>query len=279
MKTEKIKKPVREFYAKVAKQSGPCCAHAKSQCGVCGSAQDMMGYTDEELKGVPEGSILELGIGNPVAPASLRKGEIVLDLGSGAGRDCFIAANKVGKSGRVIGVDMTPEMVDRARENVEKGNYKNVEFRLGEIENLPVADNSVDVVLSNCVINLVPDKGKVFREMFRALKPGGRFVISDVVLLKELPDFIKNSVEAYVSCLAGAIMKDEYIGAIKAAGFQGVKVIDEASFPTESVLDHPTAKTIIANFKILPKKVKDTVISAGRIKVYGIKPTGTTSIY
>ncbi len=272
MNNEKIKKPVREYYAKVAKQSCSCYIPVKSQCGVCGSTQDMMGYTDEELKGVPEGSILELGIGNPVAPASLRKEEIVLDLGSGAGRDCFIAANKVGKSGRVIGVDMTPEMIDRARKNAEKSNYKNVEFRLGEIENLPVADNSVDVVISNCVINLVPDKRRVLREMFRVMKPGGRFVISDVILLKELPDFVKNSVEAYASCLAGAVMKNEFMEAINAAGFQDVKVIDEVSSLTESVLDHPTAKTIITNSKIPLKKVKDMVISAGRIRVYGVKP-------
>lgn len=242
MKNEKIKKPVRDFYAKIATQSSPCCAPAKSQCG------GWMGYTDEELKGVPEGSNLGLSIGNPVAPASLREGETVLDLGSGPGFDCFVAANKVGRSGRVIGVDMTPEMIDRARGNAEKGDYKNVEFRLGEIENLPVADNSVDVVISNCVINLVPDKRKVFRELFRVLKPGGRFVISDVVLLKELPDFVKNSVGAYVGCIAGAAMKDEYIGAIKAAGFRDVKVIDEVvdvidetSFPTESTLDNKTS--------------------------------------
>jgi SAM-dependent methyltransferase len=273
MKNDNIKKPVREFYAKVATQGSPCCALAKSQCG------GWMGYTDEELKGVPEGSNLGLSIGNPVAPASLREGEIVLDLGSGPGFDCFIAANKVGKSGRIIGLDMTPEMIDRARENAERGNYKNVEFRLGEIENLPVADNSVDVVISNCVINLVSDKGKVFREMFRVLKPGGRFVISDVVLLKELPDFLKNSVGAYVGCIAGAAMKDEYIGAIKAAGFQDVRVIDkvidtidETSFPAESMLGNKTPpKKVKANRKDNHCKFQ-IVNSVARIKVQGVKP-------
>jgi len=276
MKNEKIKKPVREYYAEIATQSGSCCTPVKSRCGGCGSAQDihskMVGYTDKELKGVPEGSNLGLGIGNPVPLASLRKGETVLDLGSGPGLDCFLAAKKVGKSGRVIGVDMTPEMIDKARENAEKGNYKNVEFRPGEIENLPVADNSADVVLSNCVINLATDKGRVFKEAFRVLKPGGRFMISDIVLLKELPDFMKKSVGAYVGCVAGASMKDEYMEAIKAAGFQGVKVIDETSFLGEDILDNQTAKTVATNFKIPLKKVKEIVNSVARIKVYGVKP-------
>jgi len=272
---KQIKKVVREGYAKIAKQDSSCCVPANPCCGSTDLAQDIsksIGYTEDELKAVPEGANLGLGCGNPVALASLREGETVLDLGSGAGFDCFLAASKVGENGRVIGIDMTPEMIEKARENARKGNYENVEFRLGEIENLPVADNSVDVVISNCVINLAPDKRRVFTEAFRALKPGGRLMVSDMVLLKELPDFIKNSIEAYIGCLSGAIMRDEYIGAIKAAGFQEVRIVDETSFPIECMANDPTAKTIIKNLQIPPEEVKKVASSVISIKVHGVKP-------
>ena len=161
----------------------------------------MIGYSEEEMTAVPEGANLGLGCGNPTAMASLKEGETVLDLGAGAGFDCFLAAGKVGPEGRVIGIDMTPEMLEKARENAQKGNFSNVEFRLGEIENLPVADGIIDIIISNCVINLVPDKDRVFSEAFRVLKPGGRIMVSDIVLTKELPDFIKNNMAAYVGCI------------------------------------------------------------------------------
>jgi len=275
MKDEEIKQVVREGYAKIAKQDDSCCIPADSCCGGTDLAQDIsqkIGYTDEELKVVPEGANLGLGCGNPVALASLTEGETVLDLGSGAGFDCFLAANNVGKSGRVIGVDMTPEMIEKARENARKGNYRNVEFRLGEIENLPMADNSVDAVISNCVINLAPDKRRVFTEAFRVLKPGGRLMVSDIVLLKELPDFIKNSIESYIGCLSGAIMRDEYIVAIKAAGFQEVGIIDETSFPIECMANDPTAKVLIENLKIPSEEVRQVASSVMSIKAYGVKP-------
>ncbi|OGC79937.1 MAG: arsenite S-adenosylmethyltransferase [candidate division Zixibacteria bacterium RBG_16_43_9] len=275
MKQEKIKKAVREGYAKIAKKEASCCSPVKSCCGGDNPSESIsksIGYTDEELKGVPEGANLGLGCGNPVALASLKQGEIVLDLGSGPGLDCFLAANKVGKTGKVVGVDMTPEMIEKARENARKGKYGNVEFRLGEIENLPVADNFVNAVISNCVINLVPDKERVFRETFRVLKPGGRLMISDLVLLKELPDFIKNSVEAYIGCLSGAIMKDDYLNAIKAAGFREVKIIDETSFPIELMASDSTAKALIEEMKIPMEKLKDVARSVVSIKVQGIKP-------
>jgi len=278
MRQEEIKKVVREGYAKIARQESSCCGPV-STCGSTDLAQDIsrkIGYTDGELKAVPEGANLGLGCGNPVALAALREGETVLDLGSGAGFDCFLAANNVGGKGRVIGIDMTPEMLEKARENADKSNYANVEFRLGEIENLPVADNSVDVVISNCVINLAPDKRRVFMEAFRVLKPGGRLMVSDIVLLKELPDFIKNSIEAYVGCLSGAIMRDEYIAAIKAAGFQEVRIIDETFFPIECMANDPTAKVLIQNLKILPEKVKEVASSVISIKVYGGKPKERT---
>jgi SAM-dependent methyltransferase len=279
MKNKEVKKIVREGYAKIAKKESSCCAPVSSCCGSTDLAQDIskkIGYTEEELKAIPEGANLGLGCGNPVAFASLREGETVLDLGSGAGFDGFLAANKVGKNGRVIGVDMTPEMIEKARENTKKGNYGNVEFRLGEIENLPVADNSVDVVLSNCVINLSPDKRKVFREAFRVLKPGGRLMVSDIVLLKELPDFIKNSIEAYIGCLSGAILRDEYIKAVKEAGFKDIKIIDEASFPVKYMANDPTAKAITENLKIPHEKVKEIASSVISLKVYGIKPNDTS---
>ncbi len=274
MKETEIKKSVRKGYAKIAKQGGTCCTPANSCCGG-GLAQRIsksIGYTDEELKAAPEGANLGLGCGNPVALASLKEGETVLDLGSGAGFDCFLAANKVGENGRVIGVDMTPEMIEKARENARRGDYRNVEFRLGEIENLPAADNSVNVVISNCVINLAPDKRRVFHEAFRVLKPGGRLMVSDIVLTKELPDIIKNSIEAFIGCLSGATMKHEYLEAIKAAGFQKVKVIDETSFPIDCMANDPTAVAIMKTLSLTPETVDELAASVLSVKVYSVKP-------
>lgn len=275
MEDKQIKNVVREGYAKIAKQDSPCCAPVSSCCGSTDLAQDIskqIGYTDEELGAVPEGANLGLGCGNPVALASLREGEIVLDLGSGAGFDCFLAAEKVGEQGKVIGVDMTPEMIEKARENARKGNYGNVEFRLGEIENLPVADNTGDVLISNCVINLVPDKRKVFTEAFRVLKPGGRLMISDVVLLKELPAFIKDSIEAYVGCISGAILRDEYTSALEAAGFREVRIIDETPFSIAFMANDPTAKALIETLNIPLEEVREIASSVISIKVNGVKP-------
>jgi ubiquinone/menaquinone biosynthesis C-methylase UbiE len=167
---------------------------------------------------------------------------------------------------------LTPEMIEKARENAKKGNYANVEFRLGEIEKLPAANHSVDVVMSNCVINLSPDKAKVFQEAFRVLKPGGRLMISDIVVLKELPHIIKQSVEAYIGCLSGAIMKDEYLQKIRDAGFRDIRVIDETNFPIDLIANDPTAKAIIENLGIPAEQVKEMVASIASIKVHGIKP-------
>lgn len=275
MKDEEIRRSVREGYGKIAKQSGSCCAPASPCCGGADSVQTIsrgIGYSEEELKSVPEGANLGLGCGNPTALASLQKGETVLDLGSGAGFDCFLAADRVGKQGKVIGVDMTPEMVERARENARKGSYKNVEFRLGEIEYMPVADSSVDVVISNCVINLSLDKKKVFKEAFRALKSGGRLMISDIVLLKELPASVRESIEAYVGCIAGATMKDEYLRTIKAAGFRNVDIVEETSFPVEYMANDPTAQAIIKDSGISPEKMKEFASSVLSIKVGAVKP-------
>ena len=269
------KKIIREGYAKIAKQSSTCCGSFPSCCGGADVAQDIssnIGYSAEELSAVPEGANLGLGCGNPVALASLKKGETVLDLGSGAGFDCFLAAGRVGDKGKVIGVDMTPEMIEKAGDNARKGNYKNVEFRLGEIERMPVADRSVDAVISNCVINLSSDKKRVFSEAFRVLRSGGRLMISDIVLLKELPDFIKNSIEAHIGCVAGAILKDEYLKAISEAGFQDVTIVGETAFPMEFMVNDPTAKELVEHLRILPEKIGEVAESIRSIKVYGVKP-------
>ena len=275
MDKEEIRKTVREGYGKIAKQDSSCCASEKSCCGSTNSAQNIgrkIGYSEEELKAVPEGANLGLGCGNPIALASLKEGDLVLDLGSGAGFDCFLAANQVGKTGKVIGVDMTAEMLDRARENARKGNYDNVEFRLGEIENLPVGDRQVDVIISNCVINLSPNKKRVFQEAFRVLRPGGNLMVSDIVLLKELPAEIRNSVAAYVGCVAGAVTKKEYLEAIQAAGFEETQVLGEATFSVELLANDPTAKEIAKNLKLSREKAEDLANSVVSIKVSASKP-------
>jgi len=215
-------KIVREAYRKIAQGQEGC------GCGTCGpDAKEFaksIGYSEGELAVIPDEANLALSCGNPTGLASLKEGEVVLDLGSGAGFDCFLAATQVGPKGKVIGVDMTPEMIEKARSNAKKNGVENVEFRLGEIENLPVRDNSVDVVISNCVINLSADKPRVFQEVYRVLKPGGRIAISDIALLKELPAKIRESIEAYVGCVGGAILIDEYKKIVEAAGLKDVRV-------------------------------------------------------
>jgi arsenite methyltransferase len=252
-KAEEIKKIVRDGYAKAVTQITSCC-FTSSCCSGTNQAKTIsktVGYSDAEMNTVPEGANLGFGCGNPVAIASLKEGDVVLDLGSGAGFDAFLSAQRVGKTGRVIGVDMTPEMVAKAKENAKKGNYSNVEFRLGEIEKLPVEDNSIDVIISNCVINLSPDKESVFKEGYRALKSGGRLMVSDLVLAKDLPKELKDSVEAYVGCLAGAIMKDEYLKFITMAGFRDVKVISESSYPVDAMFDNlEGAQDAIVSIKV-----------------------------
>ncbi|MFA5338426.1 MAG: arsenite methyltransferase, partial [Candidatus Omnitrophota bacterium] len=215
-----------------------------------------IGYNDEDIDAAPDGSNLGLGCGNPVALASLKEGDVVLDLGSGAGFDAFLAAGRVGKTGRVIGVDMTPEMLEKARANAKKGGYSNVEFRSGEIEKLPIDSSSIDVIISNCVINLSQDKENVFKESFRVLKSGGRLMVSDLVLAKDLPKALKDSAEAYVGCLAGAIKKEEYLRLISMAGFKDVKVISESSYPVDAMFDNlKVAQDAIASIKVSAVKV------------------------
>lgn len=277
MEKTDIRNVVREKYAQVAvgaKRS--CCGGPSSCCGSGGTVQsigEMIGYSREQMAAVPEGANLGLGCGNPVALASLREGETVLDLGSGAGFDCFLAAKAVGDSGRVIGVDMTPEMLGKARANAAKGGYRNVEFRLGEIEHLPAADASVDIIISNCVINLSPDKPQVFAEAFRVLRPGGRLTVSDIVLLKPLPPGLADSVAAYVGCLAGASLKEDYLNMLRRAGFSEVQVVGENAFDIGDMAHDPMVKAIIEEARLTPEEISEAGRSVVSLKVVATKRT------
>jgi len=229
MDKKKTKDFVKERYSEIAQDSCSCCS-----CG--GDSGDLLeigkkiGYSEDDLRNVPEAANMGLGCGNPVALASLKKGEVVLDLGSGGGIDVFLAAKKVGAKGKAIGVDMTEAMVERARQNAAKYGYKNVEFKLGEIENLPIDDDSIDVIISNCVINLSTDKDKVFKEAYRVLKHGGRLMISDLVTEGELPEEVKRSFDAWACCIGGALEKQDYLERIRKAGFEDVKVASETTY-------------------------------------------------
>lgn len=226
LNSNETREVVREKYGEMAKAGSSCCGGGSCADDTLGT----IGYTAEQAAAIPEGANLGLGCGNPLAYAEVKPGETVLDLGSGAGIDAFLASREVGETGRVIGVDMTPAMIERARANAGKGNYANTEFRLGEIEHLPVADASVDVIISNCVINLSPEKEQVFREAYRVLKPGGRVLVSDLVWLMPPPSEIRESVEALVGCLAGASMKDDYLALMRNAGFRDVEVVAQGTY-------------------------------------------------
>ena len=252
MNTKTIKETVKERYGKVAKTAGSgggCCCGGDNQGAEAMSKA--IGYSDMEMGAVPEGANLGLGCGNPTALASLKPGETVVDLGSGAGFDAFLAANEVGPKGRVIGVDMTPEMLEKARTNAEKGGYSNVEFRQGDIEAIPVEDGTVDAIISNCVINLALDKKKVFAEAARILKPGGRLMVSDIVLLAPLPQAIRDSAAAYAACIAGALLKEDYIDAIRSAGFEEVEIISENTYPLDIAATDPLIKELAEENEVL----------------------------
>lgn len=229
-----IRTSVRENYAKVAlklNSAQDCCTPAPSCCDPSENQNisideisKKMGYTQEELASIPDGANMGLSCGNPQAIADLKPGEVVVDLGSGGGFDCFLAAPKVGKSGRVIGIDMTPEMISKARRNAEKPGFEQVEFRLGEIEHMPVADNTADIIISNCVINLSPNKAQVFDEAYRILKTGGRLAISDVVLTAALPESYLSDMNLYSGCISGAVSIEEYETLLREAGFTNITI-------------------------------------------------------
>lgn len=227
---DELKETVNQRYSDIARQSSSCCSD--SSCCSPSPVQQakQVGYTREELKNVPDSAIMGLGCGNPTGLADFNRGETVLDLGSGAGLDVFLAANRVGPNGKAIGVDMSEEMIKRAKKGAIDGGFDNVEFKVGEIENLPVKDSSVDAVISNCVINLSPDKLKVFEEIYRVLKPGGRAMISDLVYEVELPEDLRQDAEAWSECLGGVLQKEEYLDTIRLAGFDGVEIIDQSKF-------------------------------------------------
>lgn len=262
---DQIRQAVRSRYKQIAVKGlngGSCCSPSSSS-GCCDTPSDYneisakLGYSNEELSVVPEGANMGLGCGNPQAIAGLKPGETVLDLGSGGGFDCFLASRQVGEKGHVIGVDMTHEMLSKARDNAKQGGFTNTEFRLGEIEHLPVANNSVDVIISNCVINLSPDKPQVFKETFRVLKSGGRLAVSDVVTTAELPEDIKKDLNAYSGCVSGASSIEELKGILKESGF--IQITIE---PKEE------SRTFIKEW--LPgDNLEDYIVSAN---IQGVKP-------
>ena len=263
LESDAVRTSVREHYGQVATRergcgcAPTCCSTAEQAAPTGRTANEVsqaIGYTADETGTVPEGANLGLGCGNPLAIASLKPGQTVVDLGSGAGFDAFLAAKAVGPTGLVIGVDMTPEMVSKARNNKAKGNYPNTEFRLGEIENLPVADGSVDVIISNCVINLSPDKAQVFREAFRVLKPGGRLAISDILATAPLPQDVRPDLELHAGCVAGASLIDDVTKQLQTAGFTNIRVTPKSQsrdfirewFPGRGIEDYIVSATIEA---------------------------------
>ncbi len=270
MEEHRAKRIVREGYARVARmaENNATCCRRDSCCEI---GCDTSSYSQEELRSIPGGADLGLGCGNPAAMASIKEGETVVDLGCGAGVDCFLAANKVGASGSVIGVDMTPEMIDLARRNAKRGNWDNVEFRLGEIENLPIADGTAHLVISNCVINLSRNKDRVFQEAFRVLKPGGRIMISDIVLLRELPEEIRQDERAYVGCVSGAVMKERYLECMARAGFEHIRLIQEKELSVENIQIGPEGRTL-AESGAATRRWADLVGSIASIQVTGYRP-------
>lgn len=282
-KDEKNRREIRERYKNIAE--GKTLELTKEEEELVKEAMENSPplYSEKELSSIPKRSNLGLGSGNPVSLADIRLGETVVDLGSGAGVDCFLAVNKVGKSGRVIGVDMTAQMIDLARENAYKDNYENVEFRLGEIEHLPIADNSVDVIISNCVINLSSNKTQVFREAHRVLKPGGRLVVSDIMFEHELPEKVRMVFNGMAGCLSRAEVKEQYLDKIRKAGFDEVEIIDKKvissqrkQIPVKEKSEEPNTVTLIASGKkiqleLSPEEME--ILSTGVISAHvrGIK--------
>jgi arsenite methyltransferase len=249
VKEKEIKEAVKGRYGQIAKQD------QQSSCSSCsGGASSILqsrgiGYETDDLDRVPEEAIMGLGCGNPTATADLKVGEVVLDLGSGAGVDVFLAASKVGPTGRAIGVDMTKEMVDKAKKIATDHGYQNVEFRLGEMESLPVGDESVDAIISNCVVNLSPDKSKVFQEAYRALKPGGRITVSDIVSERALPDEIRTDSNAWACCIGGALEQREYLENIKEAGFEDIEIVSSREFYIDNKANQTQEKLLSITVK------------------------------
>ncbi len=249
MKEKEIKEAVKGRYSQIAKQEQQSCCSSCSGTASSVSQSSGIGYGTDDLERVPEEAIMGLGCGNPIATADLKVGEVVLDLGSGAGIDVFLAANKVGPTGKAIGVDMTKEMIDKATRIATNHGYQNVEFRLGEMESLPVEDETVDAIISNCVVNLSPDKSKVFQEAYRTLKPGGRLTVSDIVSEGTLPDEIRTDSNTWACCIGGALEQREYLEKIKGAGFEDIKVVSTQEFYIENKANQTKEKLMSITVK------------------------------
>jgi arsenite methyltransferase len=249
MKEKEIKEAVKGRYSQIAKQEQQSCCSSCSGTASSVSQSSDIGYGTDDLERVPEEAIMGLGCGNPIATADLKVGEVVLDLGSGAGIDVFLAANKVGPTGKAIGVDMTKEMIDKATRIATNHGYQNVEFRLGEMESLPVEDETVDAIISNCVVNLSPDKSKVFQEAYRTLKPGGRLTVSDIVSEGTLPDEIRTDSNAWACCIGGALEQREYLEKIKRVGFEDIKVVSTQEFYIENKANQTKEKLMSITVK------------------------------
>lgn len=276
MKDDDIRRAVRDRYGSIAREGGVGCGCGCNADNETGTVADLVsigqtvGYSKNQLDVVPDGTNLGLGCGNPTALASLTEGEVVLDLGSGGGIDCFLASPQVGPMGRVIGVDMTPDMLERARKAGKAGGYDNVEFRLGEIEALPVPDNQVDAVISNCVINLSPDRPRVFAEIMRVLKPGGRVMISDLVSEFPTPRFLVENTDALVGCLP--VQEDEYLNLLRNAGLEKVEIVEEKAYPNDLL---STDSSVQAFLKANPDQEKAILDFIGSIRsgmIQGFKP-------
>ncbi len=270
-----VREQVRQGYARVARASKGCGCDCGGSSKTAEEVARTIGYSDEDIGALPEGANLGVGCGNPTALAEIRSGETVLDLGSGAGIDCFLAASAVGNEGRVIGVDMTDEMLEAARHNAQIGRYRNVEFRKGLIEDLPVEAASVDLIISNCVINLSPEKDRVFAEAFRVLKAGGRMMISDIVLDRDLPAAVASSLAAYIGCVAGATRRDEYLRIVREAGFRKVEILSAVKFADALGGDAPIWKETAERLEIGLGEAREWAFAVISIKLRAVKPADT----
>jgi ubiquinone/menaquinone biosynthesis C-methylase UbiE len=240
---------VKAKYGAVARGKVKVCCDTGGSCDSDQLVSISRGYSADELATLPQGAEMGLGCGNPTGLAEIKPGEVVVDLGSGAGVDCFLAAQRVGERGLVIGIDMTEDMIERAKQNAKEGGFTNVEFRLGDIENIPVQDSSVDLVISNCVINLAPDKERVFRQIYRILRPGGRLCVSDIVSKGRIPDSVRSDMEKWAGCIAGAMEKTEYLGLIRNLGFQKTEVRTENDYDYEKTDDYSIASVTVVAYK------------------------------
>ncbi len=263
-----IREMVREGYTRVAERASSCCGATPPHAT---ETARKLGYSEQDLEAAPAGANLGVGCGNPTAIDALRAGEVVVDLGSGAGFDAFLAARQVGPEGRVIGVDMTDAMLEKARQNARREGYANVEFRKGLIEQLPLEDESVDVILSNCVINLSPEKAAVYREAYRVLRPGGRLMLSDIVLERSLPPEVLKSVDAYLGCVGGASLRGEYMQTIEKAGFREVRIERETPFGDVISLDDPQVLEAMDRFGVTIEQVKDLLAAVTSLHIFALK--------